>query len=156
MLSEHFPPWVIMALSPLFQLIGKKVPAVWKPWSFFGLAVGATAGVIAWTPEIAWVDFLPQALALLATTGVGYTMAKPVDGLEIRGRTVAGILVACGGLWALGAAGAAWAQPDSMAAAPEAAGELQSSLGVLGLALRQITYGLINGLLGRLFKRLPF
>jgi len=138
MLSPFFPGWLLPTLSPVFNFVARYVPTAWKGAVLLAVCLGVTAGVVLATP-LDWPDWAAQGVILFGLAVGGYTLAKPFEAAGPRGLAAAGALIV--GLFGV----SAYAQD---AASPP----VQATAGFWA----QVALSFLNGLLGRLVKRIPF
>lgn len=152
MLSPHFPPWLLPTISPLFTFIGRAVPSAWKGTLLLVLAFVVTIGVVIVTP-LDWPELTTQALILFGLVTAGYTLAKPIETTGPRGVAIgACVVIGCMGLgsWALAQPGiSSTAQPGILPTTP-----LPPVAETANFWL-QVAMSFLNGILGRLVKRIP-
>ena len=134
MLSPLFPAWLIPTLSPVFTMISKAIPSAYRGIALLLVCLVVTAGVVAISPLVP-DDIVPQAVILFGIVTAGYTLTKPIEGASPA--VVTGALV---GLVAFGGASYAIAQEAGVS-------------GGGAMIVPQMVLALVNGIVGRLFKR---
>jgi hypothetical protein len=165
MLSEHFPPFLAGALSPIVAILNRVwpgMPSPVKPWLSFLVALGLTSLAIVMVtgdpnaeppiPDpLTWLMLAQQTLALLALGITGYTLAKPIENVKPLPSALIGLLtlVAIAGL----SVSAFGQQPDSLAGIPlpvpppvQAAASIWSQMGIL----------MLQGVLARIIRKIKF
>jgi len=139
-LSQYFPAWLIPTLSPLFNFIRSAIPEAWRGTAMLAVCFLATVGVVVATP-LTGAEIATQAVVLFGIVTAGYTITKPMEGQPKLGVAMLGgslLLIGIGvGL------DTAWAQE-------EIPGVVQQTASFW----LQVGMGFLNGVLGRLVKKI--
>lgn len=137
MLTPYFPEWLMSPLSLLFNVLAPKLPSAIKGTVLLAVCIAVMAGVAAAT-DLPGSEAAAQGFVLFTLISAGYTVMKPVA--EIKNAAALGAIAL--GLCVLGAASTVVAQEATSPVVAQTA-----------LTWQTVVFALVNGLLGRLFKR---